>query len=279
MTVPISEIAIITSAGLVVFKEPINKLLGPVSEHYGNELLEFAKNPANSWLVTNVSKVLQAAIKKLGARINSPGSVPPRIVKTVINESMWSDDAISTEYFGGVLASSRTESGRDDRGVRIAKTISRMSVYQLRTHYIVYSTVANLFAEKSLSLTIPEQTRRMRIFIPLANYVEVMDFSEEEWDKINSIISHTFNGLVDDGLIGRQYAHGSSEQLKSHIPLMIAIPSTRGIVCNPTSTGAELFLWAFGHGNQKSNFLFDEEFISQIGQIPNLTSVCVSVNP
>ena len=279
MTAPISEFAVIT-AGLIAFKEPINKLLGPVSEHYGNELLEFAKDPANSWLVTNVSKVFQAAVNKLGDRINSSGSIPPRIVKTVINESMWSDDVISADYFGGVLASSRTESGRDDRGVRIANTISRMSVYQLRTHYIVYSTFANLFVGRNLSFSNPKHETKMLAFIPLDNYISAMEFSEEESKMIDSFVSPTFVGLLDDGLIGsNHYAHGKPKFLKAHIRPMTVSLSTSGIVCQPSSAGAELFLWAFGHGNQHFDFLFDAKLINQIGQIPNLTSVCVPVNP
>lgn len=277
MTDPISGIAIITAAGITALREPINNLLGPVSTHYGNSLLEFAKEPSNSWLVSNVSQVTQIAIRKLGDKINSPGSIPPRVAKTVIEESMISDDVISLEYFGGVLASSRTELGRDDRGARIAKKISEMSVYHLRTHYLIYSTIIDVFSSSNLSFRIRSECDKMGIFIPLDNYIALMEFSNDEFSYSNSIVSNTLTGLIDDDHIASIYGMGTPEELRKHFP-RVEIPNTRGLICTPTITGAELFLWAFGYGNQRTDFLFDKEFVKQIDGIPDKIPNCIPLD-
>ena len=66
---------------------------------------------------------------KLGDKLDRPGQVPPKALKTIVNAGSYFDDAIAVEYIGGVLASSRTEVGRDDRGSRIAKMIDSLSVF------------------------------------------------------------------------------------------------------------------------------------------------------
>jgi len=45
------------------------------------------------------------------------------------------------------LASSRTELGRDDRGARIGEILDGMSIYQIRSHYIVYSLIRKTFKD------------------------------------------------------------------------------------------------------------------------------------
>ena len=117
-------------------REIINKVLGPTAEYLGEEILAGVKKKRaeNTW------NIFSNAEKKLGDKLDRPGQVPPKVLRTIINEGSYSDDAVATEYLGGVLASSRTEEGRDDRGDRLAKLISNMSIYQLRSHYLIYST-------------------------------------------------------------------------------------------------------------------------------------------
>ena len=77
-------------------------------------------------------------------RADGRGQVPPKVLKTIINEGAYSNDDVAVEYLGGVLASSTTEVDRDDRGDRLAKLIGNMSAYQLRSHYLIYSTISEL---------------------------------------------------------------------------------------------------------------------------------------
>ena len=102
-------------------KDGVQKILGPTADYLGEELKAFTQRR-----VENTAKIFLNAKKKLGPRLDSPGQVPPKVLKTVINEGSYSEDPIALEYFGGVLASSRTEIGRDDRGARIIKTLDNL---------------------------------------------------------------------------------------------------------------------------------------------------------
>ena len=92
-------------------KDGISKVLGPTADYLGGELKTLAQKR-----VQNVGKIFSNAEKKLGTKLELPGAVPPKVLKTIINEGSYSEDDIAVEYFGGVLASSRTKVSRDDRG-------------------------------------------------------------------------------------------------------------------------------------------------------------------
>ena len=84
----------------------------------------------------------------------------------------------------------------------------------------------------------------MQVFLPLEGYANAMGFSQEEWDN-PQIMNHVWHGLLSDGLIGRRWQFGDQGSLRS---IFAGAPSA-GIVCQPSALGAELFLWALGHGN------------------------------
>ena len=135
-------------------KGGLSKILGPTADYLGGQLKEFTQKR-----IENVGKIFSNAEKKLGNKIDSPGQVPPKVLKTIINEGSYSDDVIAVEYFGGVLASSRTEVGRDDRGSRLSKIIDNLSVYQIRSHYLIYSTISDLFSNSENSFDIQPNRR------------------------------------------------------------------------------------------------------------------------
>jgi len=66
-------------------------------------------------------------------------------LKNVFDEGKYCEDDLSKEYFAGVLASSRTKDGKDDRGMTNAKLVSNLSSYQIRTHYIFYTLLRRAF--------------------------------------------------------------------------------------------------------------------------------------
>jgi hypothetical protein len=115
----------------------------------------------------NIGKIFQNATRKLGDKIEKPGMVPPKVLKAVLDEGSFCDDVIAIEYFGGVLASSRTEKGRDDRGARIAKTIEELSSYQIRTHHLIYATIRSKFSSSGLPFNM-EGRPKMQLFLPFS---------------------------------------------------------------------------------------------------------------
>ncbi|ABV87484.1 hypothetical protein [Shewanella pealeana] len=243
-------------------KDGIAKILGPTAEYLGGELQEFTKKRMN-----NVGQIFSNAEKKLGDKVEQPGAIPPKVLKTVINEGSYSEDQIAVEYFGGVLASSRTELSRDDRGARIAKALDILSCYQLRAHYLIYSSLSHLFKNKGQSLRMNEQRDKLEMFIPFDGFANAMGLTQKEWDN-PQLLTHIFQGLNSDGLISDRWAFGPVDTLKtmSSSPL-ITLP---GIVCTPTSSGAELFLWGFGSGNQDLDYIFTNDFSAKVDGTPEL---------
>src|SRR4051812_25084796 len=100
----------------------VEKILGPTAEYLGNNLRDWTQRG-----VENVGRIFQTAQRKLGSKIESEGSVPPKVLKNILQEGAFCEDKLSTEYFGGVLASSRSEVSRDDRGAAFASLVGRLS--------------------------------------------------------------------------------------------------------------------------------------------------------
>lgn len=231
-------------------KDGLQKLLGPTADYLGQGLKDFTQRRAE-----NIGRIFQSAQAKLGERIDSPGEVPPKVLKAVLDEGSFFNDSLAVEYFGGILASSRTEHGRDDRGARVAKTLDSLSAYQLRTHYLIYSTIRSLFLDRGLMFNI-EGRPKMQIFVPFSGYVETMDFSPPELAQFSQILNHVFFGLHCDSLIDNTWQYGPQE----HMRTLFSGATEEGIVCGPSVLGAELFLWAFGHADKPLEFIFDPAF-------------------
>lgn len=240
-------------------KDSVAKLLGPTADYLGEGLRDFTQRRVDS-----INKIFSNASKKLGSQLEEPGQVPPRVLKTVVNEGSYCEDPVALEYFGGVLASSRTGRGRDDRGARLAKVIDDLSTYQIRTHYLLYTTVAKLFLKSGNTFAEDRNRAQMKVFLPVEGYAATMELSQEEWDN-PQIMAHIWHGLSSDGLIGDNWQFGNQESLKAHF----ARASGAGIVCCPSSLGVELFLWAFGHGDKPLDYLLSGVVDAEIDGLPN----------
>jgi hypothetical protein len=239
-------------------KDGVQKLLGPTADYLGQGLRDFTQKR-----VQTIGQIFHNAELKLGDKLETPGEVPPKVLKAVIDEGSFSNDALAVEYLGGILASSRTEHGRDDRGARIAKVTDSLSTYQLRTHYLIYATVRVLFAKSNLSLNMNGRPK-MQVFIPTSEYLAAMDFSEAEKLQFDSLLVHIFFGLHGDNLLEGHWQCGDKDTI---IPLF-AGATEGGIVCQPSALGTELFLWAFGHADKPLDYLFSPEFFPTVEGMP-----------
>ena len=245
--------------GAYLAKDGITKLLGPTAEYLGEGLRDLTQRRMES-----IGRIFSNAAAKLGDdQLDAPGQVPPRVLRTVMNDGSYCEDAVAVEYLGGVLASSRTELGRDDRGVRMARLVDNLSTYQIRTHYLLYSSIAKLFSGSPNQFATDQDRAKMRIFLPIEGYATSMEFSQEEWNN-PQILHHIWHGLHSDSLIEGQWQFGTQQTLKA---IFAGAPSD-GIVCQPSLLGAELFLWAFGHGRAPLEFLFSTALDSCIDGLP-----------
>ena len=263
----------ITSAGLAITayltKDGITKLLGPTAEYLGEGLKDLTRRRVES-----IGKIFSNASRKLGNQLDVPGQVPPRILRTVMNEASYSEDSLVLEYFGGVLASSRTEIGRDDRGTRLMKVVDNLSAYQIRTHYLLYSTIAMLFVNSGRRFGTTQNRRQLGVFLPFEGYFESMMFSQTEW-KNPQILHHIWHGLGSDNLIENEWLFGDIEAVREKFPGA----SEGGIVCYPSAPGAELFLWALGCGDSPLEHMLSGVLDTVVDDLPNVVPGSVPIKP
>lgn len=238
-------------------KDGLQKLLGPTADYLGSEMQEFTKKR-----IETIGKIFKKAEEKLGDNIDNPGKVPPKVLKTVINDGSYFEDAVAVEYFGGILASSRSELGRDDRGARIAKILDGMSTYQIRSHYIIYSLIKKTFSNSGYIFNMDERPK-MQIFIPMRIYIESMQFDETELQAFREILSHVLFGLNSDGII-EDFKFGQKKDIMKYFSGVIE----DGIIVTPSVFGAELYLWGYGVGNQKLSYALNNDELEDLPDVP-----------
>lgn len=249
-------------------KDGLEKLLGPTADYLGGGLKDLTQKR-----MENIGQIFKKADEKLGDKREQPGAIPPKVLKTIINDGSFNDDSLAVEYFGGVLASSRTEFGRDDRGACMAKLVDGLSTYQLRTHYLIYSTIKEIFQKKGYLFNIDDRPK-MEIFIPFRNYAQSMRFTPDELRNTDAFLRHIFFGLSNNGLIEVGFLYGPVEHMKKKAPAA----NDAGIICQPSALGAELFLWALGFGNHGLDYIFSEECRPSVEGMPNVVANTIAVN-
>lgn len=117
-------------------KDFLTKILGPTADYIGEQAKLMVEKQ-----VQNTNRIFQNANRILGPKLDEPGTVPPRVLKEILENGSFCDEELSAEYFGGILASSRSGISRDDRAMTMLDLIKSLSIYQIRTHYIFYQIV------------------------------------------------------------------------------------------------------------------------------------------
>lgn len=222
-------------AGLAVLgsKDLLVKILGPSADYLGGEIQGLVQK-----CNINLDNIFTKAIVKLGTRLESTGQVNSRVLKHIIDEGRFCEDELTAEYYGGILASSKTDTGRDDRGIAIVSTINVLSTYQIRSHYLFYYLFHQFYSNVSVSLG--TDRHKLKIYIPGSVYGAAMDFSSDEDSA--KILAHCVGGLARHGLIHENYIIGSQEFIKKHYK----DAPEQGLIVAPTVEGAEVFLWGLG---------------------------------
>jgi hypothetical protein len=218
------------------------QVLGPTAKYLGGKGQELTQRG-----VENIERILTDAHGKIPEGLRDGGEVPPRVLRSVINEGAFTEDAIATGYLGGVLASSKVDCSRDDRGVVFNSMISRLSVFQLRLHYIIYNAAHYLYQGTDSnfggSYYIPNGISFGTTGLLAAMGFNEIEFGDPEFD-LWSAMTHATYGLDKEDLIDEWELDWES-----------------GLRCLPTPVGVELFLWANGRGRKNLEFFFDRDFI------------------
>ncbi|MFD2793740.1 hypothetical protein ACFS27_09280 [Promicromonospora vindobonensis] len=231
------------------------RLLGPAADEYGEQL----RQAVGRQRATRAARILSKAEAKSRGRT---GSVPPRVAYRVLEDGTLSDDELMAEYLSGVLASSRTPSGRDDRAVTWSSLIGRMSSLQLRAHYVLYREWAiKLAGRDDINLGDVDQRDNARMVLDLEEFIDTVQDEAEPLPK-NELLSHAVWGLTEHGLIAK-FQYGSTADLKRQ-----ELPFKYIIEARPTVVGVELWGWAAGRVGTVKDFVVDPPKLEVDAPIP-----------
>lgn len=207
----------------------LSRMLGPAADEIGMALARWT-----SFRVGNAERILEGADRKSGAKT---GAIPPRIAGPILDQGSWIDDPLTTDYLSGVLAGSRSATGRDDRGAVWASTVAGMSSLGVRAHFLLYRAWAE-------GLPVRLEDDMWTRFLECRIDVEQMDFVRsligDSGVPIAPALSHALDGLQRRGLI-----EGVAWGPRNHVKYPnLAFDS---VVCaRVTPSGMELFGWSLG---------------------------------
>jgi hypothetical protein len=223
--------------GAILAKKPVARILGPAFDEVGEGLRRWT-----AFRVGNVEKVVDKAVRNIERNGTAEGVIAPRVSMQVIEQGSYTDDEIIAEYLGGVLASSVSEDGRDDRGIAYSAQINRLSSPQLRLHFVIYSTLHSALRRGTFGSL--SELRRAHLFLPYRELFPAMELDESE-DALNRF-EHAFYGLHRESLVGESFGYGNADfGLQGLVPQA----DEPGLAVSPTPSGIELFLWGVGLGH------------------------------
>lgn len=167
-------------------------------------------------------RVEKAASAKTGGE---PLTINDRVAFKALTEATITDDEVTADYLGGVLAASEPD---DDPGAAVVARIGRLSSHQLRLHYVIYRELRRLWPPAApLNLHMDTQAKQGGLRLPL----------EDLLSALGTIgirdLSANITVLVQEGLL--------ADHWRVHVAQNRPVAEVR-----PSGLGAEFFLW--GHG-------------------------------
>lgn len=217
----------------------VGKVLGPTADYIGEGVRDWTERSTG-----NVKAVFGKAGRKLGDELETPGAVPPRVLKGILEEGQFAEDDLTREYLGGVLASSRTSAARDDRAASLVALVGRLSTYSLRMHYVLYASARQQLFGTAANLGMQTERRtQAKMFVAFDALVPALDLTHDEFQNFDGILSHTLHALIREDLLEDDFTFGSAEALRRH---QRGRAFGSGLVFVPSPLGMELFCHAHG---------------------------------
>jgi len=242
--------ALTVLGGAVGSAKLLEKLLGPTADYLGGGAREWTRRG-----VSNLARIFSSAHEVLGAEVEKKGEVPPRVLKEILSEGPFCEDEISTKYFGGILAASRSPDKLDDRGAIIAQQISRLSTFQVRAHYLFYNSFRRAYLGSPLHIETTSERSKLHLYVHASTFGKaVMPLYDDAQPIVDHTVSdHVMFGLRREELVEGSFSFGSRDFLQKYYP---AAPGP-GFLISPSPLGAELYLWAHGKGTIPVARFFD----------------------
>jgi hypothetical protein len=189
-------------------------LLGPALDEIGGDLQALYK--------VGREKIVSAAIRKTNTEDGYRANL--RVARDVFWNGSFTDESICAEYFGGILASSRSVDGKDDRGIYYTDIIKSLSSQQLLFHYVIY------FSLNKLWLEMPAEKERPNVGMGTELQNCTVWFATRELEALGVDVEKDLIALANKGLIDGNY-EAKSHKLEDgrELPYTKMKPSTLGV--------------------------------------------------
>ena len=217
---------IIVTGGVASAAYVAQQLFGKTLAEMGDDL--------NKMYKANRDKLLSKAVKKV-ADPNDGAKPNLRVARDVIWNGAVTDDEVCAEYFGGLLAASRSEDGRDDSALIYVDCIKALSSKQLHLHFVIYSSLHKLLVEAGSPIKPGMQNELSR---------------NKVWFATNELMRLGLNPVIDMNVLHRQ-GLVSGYALNQHVVGTKALPYSQA---SPTTFGVLLYAAALNYLNAWHQF-------------------------
>lgn len=209
---------------------------------------------------SNRDKLLSKAASKV-ADPNDGAKPNLRVARDVIWNGAVTDDEVCAEYFGGLLAASRSEDGKDDSALIYVDCIKALSSKQLHLHFVIYNSLHKLLVTDGAAVQPGMQDQLSQ---------------KQVWFATNELKALGLNPIIDLNVLHRQ-GLVSSYASNQHVLGARALPYCHA---SPTTFGVLLYAAALNYLNSWHQF-GNASFLPTPAEIPlptlvspNLEALC-----
>jgi hypothetical protein len=196
----------------------LQKVFGPALTEIGEDLKKlYAKGR---------DKLVAAAYRKIkdpedGKQANL------RVTRDVLWNGAFTEDEVCAEYFGGILASSRSADGKDDGVIQFVDVIKSMSAKQLRLHYTIYNCLNKLLlaADAAVNVGQGSEIQAKQVLFPSLELV----------DRLGLKIETDLNILLRQGLLHEYKMDQHKLMEEKLLPYTMVKPTTFGVLLYATA--------------------------------------------
>jgi hypothetical protein len=196
----------------------LEKAFGPALTEIGEDLKKlYAKGR---------DKLVAAAFRKVqnpddGKQANL------RVTRDVLWNGAFTEDEVCAEYFGGILASSRTADGKDDETIQFVDVIKSLSARQLRLHYVIYYSLNKSFLAAGKPVNVGQGSE--------LNTKQLWFAAIELEQTLNLRIETDLNILHRQGLLGEYKTDNHKLSETQSLPYVMIRPTTYGVLLYATA--------------------------------------------
>ena len=210
---------LVEGAAIVSAAYAAKKILGPTLDTIGEDL--------NRLYAAGRDRVMLAAARKV-QNLDDGQCANLRTARDVLWHGAFTEDVVSAEYYGGLLAASRSRDGKDDTAIPFVNAIKSLSRRQLKMHYDLYWAVEQM-------MLVQQREGRSR------------EFTEIRTGKIVCMAGHVLISSVDLKVLEQQGLVGAWTVEDMEIPTAPGA-DRRGVDCiSALSTMFGIMLYAAAH--------------------------------